>query len=253
MAVTFPLPANLPTNWNSGQTISPNGVEVGLSERHGYNYLMEQVNKVQEAANEIKEASSDAAPKNHAHTGSDGTPQISYNNLTDRPTSFPANGGNAETATRLQTARTIQTNLASTSAASFNGTANVTPGVTGVLPVANGGTGVNNASTAAQMTVANAVSLQTARTILINLAATAAASFNGTANVAPGVSGTLPVARGGTGTTAIGTLSAISATNAQSAFSTANYTNRYLRNIMMSTGAPAAANGSDGDVWIQYT
>lgn len=49
--------------------------------------------------------------------------------------------GNASSATKLATARTIRTNLASTSTASFNGTANVTPGVTGILPVANGGTG----------------------------------------------------------------------------------------------------------------
>ena len=49
--------------------------------------------------------------------------------------------GNAATATKLKTARTIQTNLASTSATSFDGTADITPGVTGVLPVANGGTG----------------------------------------------------------------------------------------------------------------
>ena len=46
-------------------------------------------------------------------------------------------------AIKLKTARTIQTNLASTSTASFNGTANITPGVTGVLPVANGGTGLS--------------------------------------------------------------------------------------------------------------
>lgn len=48
---------------------------------------------------------------------------------------------NADT---LTTARTIQTNLASTSAASFNGSANITPGVTGTLPVANGGTGATS-------------------------------------------------------------------------------------------------------------
>lgn len=47
----------------------------------------------------------------------------------------------ADTAAKLTTARTIRTNLASTSAASFNGTANITPGVTGTLPIANGGTG----------------------------------------------------------------------------------------------------------------
>ena len=57
-----------------------------------------------------------------------------------------ANGiaGNAGSATKLATARTIQINLASTSAASFNGTANVIPGVTGTLPVGNGGTGQTN-------------------------------------------------------------------------------------------------------------
>ena len=54
--------------------------------------------------------------------------------------------GNAASATKLQTARNIQTNLASTTAASFNGTANVTPGVTGILPVAHGGTGQSNLS-----------------------------------------------------------------------------------------------------------
>ena len=49
--------------------------------------------------------------------------------------------GNAASATKLVTARTFRTDLASTSTASFDGTANVTPGVTGILPVANGGTG----------------------------------------------------------------------------------------------------------------
>ena len=49
--------------------------------------------------------------------------------------------GNASTATKLAAPRTIRTNLASTAAASFDGSANVTPGVTGTLPAANGGTG----------------------------------------------------------------------------------------------------------------
>lgn len=53
--------------------------------------------------------------------------------------------GNANgTVGQLTTARTFVTNLASTTAASFNGTANVTPGVTGILPLANGGTGLAN-------------------------------------------------------------------------------------------------------------
>lgn len=56
------LPADLPTNWTDGQTVSPGGEEVGLTKQHGYNYLMEQVNAVQQAANELFDAaeSSDA-------------------------------------------------------------------------------------------------------------------------------------------------------------------------------------------------
>lgn len=57
--------------------------------------------------------------------------------------------GNAETATTLATGRTIQTNLASTSAATFDGSANITPGITGTLGVGNGGTGQTSAVNAA--------------------------------------------------------------------------------------------------------
>ena len=56
--------------------------------------------------------------------------------------------GNAGTATKLAAAKTIQTDLASTAAASFDGSANVTPGVKGILPVANGGTGASTAAAA---------------------------------------------------------------------------------------------------------
>lgn len=65
--------------------------------------------------------------------------------------------GNAATATKLATARTIQTNLASTSAASFDGSANVTPGVTGTLPITNGGTGAATATKALENLGAAAV------------------------------------------------------------------------------------------------
>lgn len=61
--------------------------------------------------------------------------------------------GNAASATELATGRTIQTDLGSTSAPSFNGTANITPGVKGILPVARGGTG---ASALSSITVGNA-------------------------------------------------------------------------------------------------
>jgi hypothetical protein len=58
--------------------------------------------------------------------------------VSDVPTLNQNTTGSAAT---LTTSRTFQTNLASTSTASFNGSANVTPGVTGTLGVGNGGTG----------------------------------------------------------------------------------------------------------------
>lgn len=63
------------------------------------------------------------------------------------------NTSSADTAAQLTTGRTVRVNLASSSAVTFNGTANITPGVTGILPVANGGTGANSLS---NITVGNA-------------------------------------------------------------------------------------------------
>lgn len=45
-----PIPSNpiadLPANWVGGQIVSPNGTEVGLSQKYGYNYLNSKVNEV---------------------------------------------------------------------------------------------------------------------------------------------------------------------------------------------------------------
>ena len=49
-----------------------------------------------------------------------------------------------ETASRLSVPRSVRVNLASTSAASFDGSGNITPGVTGILGAANGGTGASS-------------------------------------------------------------------------------------------------------------
>lgn len=90
--------------------------------------------------------------------------------------------GNAGSATKLATARTIQTNLASTKAASFDGSANIAPGVSGILPVLNGGTGK---SSLADVVVGTAQKLQTARTLNVSgkgLTGTAQ-SFDGSGNV----------------------------------------------------------------------
>lgn len=91
--------------------------------------------------------------------------------------------GNASTADKLANTRTFQTNLASTAAVGFDGSANVTLGVSGILPIAHGGTGLS----------ANP-------SLLVNLASTAAATVM-QASPRPGVTGILPVANGGTGNT----------------------------------------------------
>lgn len=102
------------------------------------------------------------------------------------------------TAPKLQTARTVRVNLGSTSAASFDGSVNITPGVNGTLAVGNGGTGQTNLDL---VTVGKAKQLNTARSIRTNLGSTSAVNFDGTTNITPGVTGTLPVANGGTGQT----------------------------------------------------
>ena len=57
--------------------------------------------------------------------------------------------GNAATATKLAATKDIQVALGSTSAVAFDGSADVTPGVSGTLGVGNGGTGETTAKNAA--------------------------------------------------------------------------------------------------------
>lgn len=101
----------------------------------------------------------------------------------------------ATTADKLSTARSLKVSLSSSSAPTFDGSANVTIGVGGILPTTYGGTG--NASG----TVSGAAQLNTSRNFITNLASTIAGGFNGTASVSAGITGTLPVANGGTGQT----------------------------------------------------
>lgn len=54
--ISTPLPADLPEDWTYGQTVAPAGSDVGLSQQHGYNYLMSQVNAAQQAVNTMNNA-----------------------------------------------------------------------------------------------------------------------------------------------------------------------------------------------------
>ena len=54
--IKTPLPGDLPEDWKLEQIVSPGGTEAGLTEKHGYNYLMAQINAAQRAVNAINEA-----------------------------------------------------------------------------------------------------------------------------------------------------------------------------------------------------
>ena len=99
--------------------------------------------------------------------------------------------GNSATSTALATARKLGVNLASTTAVTFDGSADQTNiPVSGTLKIANGGTG-----------------LTASPSMLTNLGSTAAANVL-TATPRPGVTGTLGVANGGTGQTSIANIQA---------------------------------------------
>lgn len=86
--------------------------------------------------------------------------------------------GNAGSATKLATARSLTTKLNSTTAVTFDGSAdqNTIP-VTGILPIANGGTGTNTL-TSGEALIGNGTSAITTRAITNNTTATVAAKTN---------------------------------------------------------------------------
>lgn len=73
---------------------------------------------------------------------------------------------NDKTAEKLETARSITTDLASEEAA-FDGSEDVTPGVSGVLPVAHGGTGASTLTSGAAL-IGNGTGAVTTRNITNN-------------------------------------------------------------------------------------
>ena len=77
--ITVSLPADLPEDWVENQIVAPEGQSVGLSQQHGYNYLMEQVNAAQEAASQIGEAFSGLATTEDVDGMLTATIQVTYN------------------------------------------------------------------------------------------------------------------------------------------------------------------------------
>lgn len=162
---------------------------------HEDNLLTDDVTRLREAFTGLDDhaASVDAGLEEAAKTAE-------WDKVSGKPTAYPpvdhghpaqtTVSGNAGSATKLATARTLQTNLATTTAAKFDGSADASLGVTGILPVANGGTGnatgkAASATTASSCTgnSATATKLAAARTISLTGAVTGSASFDGSKNV----------------------------------------------------------------------
>lgn len=136
------------------------------------------------------------AGKLNTNAGDTSTPVFFSNGIPKECTSLDLDTtGNAATATVLKTGRTLQVDLASTTAPSFNGSANVSIGVTGTLPLSQGGTGANLARTS------NAIIRYSSSGNYMSSTPTANGAFYATgANGSPSF-GTLPIAQGGTGAT----------------------------------------------------
>lgn len=54
--ITVPLPADLPTDWAVEDIVAPDGVDAGLEQQYGYNYLMAAVNNAQTAISQTAQA-----------------------------------------------------------------------------------------------------------------------------------------------------------------------------------------------------
>jgi hypothetical protein len=195
---------------------------------------------------------------------------------------------NAENASKLNVSRTILTNLGSTTAAAFNGTTNVEPGIKGILPLANGGLGgdISNASSQAAKTAeyyingsigenTSSVTDDTWMLFRQNSPTLAAGQycrkkasklwdylvgkirstfgfnyFNSTNVLSP--------TNGGTGATDLQNVHVGSAENITVYTSTGNgatpQNTHKARKIIISNAAPKPADcsGRDGDIWIKY-
>ena len=145
-----------------------------------------------QARTNIGAASEEALEEGLAGKQPTGDYALQNGNYPEMTVGNATNAGLAAQATKLANGRTIRTNLGSTAAPSFDGTANVTPGVTGILPVANGGTGKTNL---ANVTVGNAANAETAEkvanalTVMVNGEET---EYDGSAAAAVTVSASNP-------------------------------------------------------------
>lgn len=159
--------ADLPTTWSNGQTVAPNGPDVGLAAQYGYNYLNGKVN----------EALTDVGVINDAFSGLQAA-------ITTTGILKGSNG--AISAAVAGTDYVIPSGSITGTAGGLSATLGVSKGGTGKTSVTKNAILAGNASS----TTGALAAIATASGALYATAANGAATF-----------GTLPVAQGGTGAT----------------------------------------------------
>ena len=89
------LPADLPENWKINDAVTPNGIEIGLDEKHGFNYLMKQVNQAQTTINEVIDSDAGKAPLKHSHTMKDISGlSLDWSAIENKPAAYPPENHN---------------------------------------------------------------------------------------------------------------------------------------------------------------
>lgn len=154
----------------------------------------------------------------------------------------------AHTAKRLERSHYFRINLASTSAATFDGSQNrlIEPGVAGILPPMNGGTGKTNLEEVTVGQAVKAMAFTSPRQLYTNLECNNNTFFDGTDNTGIGVVGVLPAEHGGTGKSKLEDVVVGKANSVR--VSTPDGT----RHAIITTGPEAPKNPSIGDIWIKY-
>ena len=162
----------------------------------------------------------------------------------------------AATAYKLDTICNITTDLSSDQPAAFDGSVSeITPGVTGVLGVVNGGTGSRSLS---EIAVGKADQLTNAQRLYANLETSKddGMLFDGSSEASIGISGILQEANGGTGKQSLADVTVGNATNAANATRAMQdasgniITSYYQKKITLSPNNPSG--GVNGDIWIKY-
>lgn len=92
--IANPPAADLPENWVNGQIVSVNGTAVGLSGKHGYNYLMQKVNAGVTALGVINDAFAPLAELENGRISPDALPPLVF--LGNAELSIPASAWSSD-------------------------------------------------------------------------------------------------------------------------------------------------------------